>query len=278
MGESLRDRTAVSTGGASGIGASTAELFVSEGANVVIADLNDQKGEALAEKLGSACRFVHTDVSKEADVEAMLDFAVKSFGKLDVLYNNAGISGPMVPIRDVEIGDYRRAMDALLLSQFMGIKHAIPLMEGSGGAIVNTASIAGITVIRGGPVYALAKAASVQLTKYAALELAPLNIRVNAVLPGSIPTPIIANAMGLTGREAEDALEGLAKDMVTAQPMRRSGRPMDIAQGALYLASDAAAFVTGHTLVIDGGATLEISKVWSPGDYAEGQGPGEGAG
>ncbi|HEY2751706.1 SDR family NAD(P)-dependent oxidoreductase [Phenylobacterium sp.] len=247
----LTGKVAVITGAASGMGHAAAVLFAQKGANVVLADLNVIGGEAAAaeaSQAGPACVFQRADVAKEADVEALIARAVGEFGKLDILFNNAGIGGAVGPLEDIAVDDWDRTQAVCLRGVFLGIKHAIaPMRANGGGSIVSTASTAGIDGYSGLHAYCAAKAGVVNLTRSASLQLACDFIRVNAVAPGGVSTPIVWN--GAANREA---VEGF---LLNAQPLPRVGRPLDIANAALFLASDAAQFITGHTLVVDGGAT-----------------------
>jgi NAD(P)-dependent dehydrogenase (short-subunit alcohol dehydrogenase family) len=247
----LTGKVAVITGAASGMGHAAAVLFAQKGANVVLADLNVIGGEAAAaeaSQAGPACVFQRADVAKEADVEALIARAVGEFGKLDILFNNAGIGGAVGPLEDIAVDDWDRTQAVCLRGVFLGIKHAIaPMRANGGGSIVSTASTAGIDGYSGLHAYCAAKAGVVNLTRSASLQLACDFIRVNAIAPGGVSTPIVWN--GAANREA---VEGF---LLNAQPLPRVGRPLDIANAALFLASDAAQFITGHTLVVDGGAT-----------------------
>jgi NAD(P)-dependent dehydrogenase (short-subunit alcohol dehydrogenase family) len=256
----LQGKVAVITGGASGMGKSTVMRFLEEGAAVVVADYNPQTGEqtiadAIAAGYGDRCAFVRTDVSKEADVEAMLDLAISRFGRLDIVFNNAGVGGAIGPMTETTVESWDYTMDVLAKSVFLGMKHAARRMkkQGSGGAIINTASIAGLSGDAGPMVYSAAKAAVISLTQSAAVELAPDHIRVNAICPGFIATPLA------DGGNPERTRERFA----TSQPWPEYGRGEHIAGAALFLATDDARFVTGEHIVVDGGLTAagpELSK------------------
>jgi len=247
----LTGKVAVITGAASGMGRAAAILFARQGANVVLADLNAKGGEETAAEAAAAgpkCVFQRADVSQEADVEAMIARAVAEFGKLDILFNNAGIGGAVGPLENIQVDDWDRTQAVCLRGVFLGIKHAIGPMRANGkGAIVSTASTAGIDGYSGLHAYCAAKAGVVNLTRSAALQLACDFIRVNCIAPGGVSTPIVWN-----GAANKEAVEGF---LVNAQPLPQVGQPIDIANAALFLASDAAQFITGHTLVVDGGAT-----------------------
>ena len=243
----LDGHVAIITGAATGMGAATATRFVEEGARVLIADLKVDEGQELALSLGENARFLRTDVTKESDIEAMFELALSAWGQIDCIYNNAGFGGALGPIEETTEDDYEITMDVLVKSVFFGTKHAAKHMKKRGGSIINTASIAGLHGGWGPHIYSVAKAAVVQLTKTTALELGPFGIRVNAICPGIIATPL---AMGRGNRERFDAV--MAED----QPLKRVGEGSDIANLALFLASDESSFMTGETHVIDGGATV----------------------
>lgn len=278
----LEGRVAIITGGASGIGEASVRLFVEEGASVLIADVQDDKGWKLAEGLGIRAEYLHADVSRESDVEALVSRVVEAYGRLDCMFNNAGVAGPTGSIESVNVEGFDEAIGVLLRGVFLGIKHAVPVMKRQGsGSIVNTASIAGLRTGYGNHIYSAAKAGIIQLTRSVAMELGENGIRVNCICPGFIPTPMIGRARGLSIDEADRKLDTIRKSFTKAQPLRRPGDPTDIAEAALWLASDASSFVNGHALVVDGGVTG--GRMWS--DYqgaidglreALGQEPDEG--
>ncbi len=258
----LDDKVAVITGGASGIGEASVRLFAAEGAEVVVADVQDERGGRLAAELGA--EYVHADVTREEDVEAAVSHAVDVFGRLDCMFNNAGISGAVGPIESVTVEAFDRTVAVLLRGVFLGIKHAAPVMRAQGGgSIVNTASVAAIRTGYGNHVYSAAKAGVVQLTRSVAMELGEDNVRVNCVLPGFIPTPMIARARGVPLGEADGKLGVITDAFREAQPIRRPGHPDDVAKAVLWLASDDSSFVNGHALVVDGG--VSGGRMW--GDY-----------
>lgn len=256
----LAGKVAVVTGGASGMGKDTVLRFLAEGARVVIADFNAVTGEAVlaeATDLGFSedVRFIKTDVAVEADIEAMLACAVENFGQLDIVFNNAGVGGAVGPLTETTVESWDYTMDVLAKGVFLGIKHAARIMrkQGRGGAIINTASIAGLSGDGGPMVYSAAKAAVISLSKSAAVELAPDLIRVNAICPGFIATPLAAG-----GR-----LDATEERFAKSQPWPEHGAGQHIAGAALFLASEDARFVTGEALVVDGGLTAagpELSK------------------
>ena len=246
----LDGKVAVVTGGGSGIGAGTVRRFVSEGAKVLIADLDAERGQALAEELGDAAAFLPTDVSKEADVAAMIAEATDLFGRLDCLFNNAGFGGALGPIAETSVEDYDLTMDVLLKGVFLGMKHAAPVMSAQGsGSIISTASVAGLRAGFAPHLYSVAKCAVIHLTRTVALELGEHNVRVNAICPGFIATPLAA---GHPDADA-DRIDRLRETGARSQVMGRVGEADDIAAMALFLASDESAWITGREFVVDGG-------------------------
>lgn len=255
----LESKVAVITGGASGMGRATTLRFLGEGASVVFGDMNETTAQEtldLASDFEKHVRFVRTDVSREADVEAMIAFAVSEYGRLDIVFNNAGVGGAFGPITDLDVEDWDYTFAVLTRGPLLGIKHGARVMkeQGEGGAIVNTASVAGLSGDAGPQAYSAAKAALINLTMSAAVELAPDLIRVNAICPGGILTPLV-----MMGRDADTARAGLEG----LQPLPITGLPEHIAGAALFLASDDAAFVTGHALVVDGGLEAAGPKLFS---------------
>jgi len=258
----LEGKVAVITGGASGIGEGTVRLFASEGAKVVIADVQDARGERLAEELGTSTSYYHTDVSQEEEVRASIAHAINKWGRLDVMFNNAGFGGVSGPIEQTDMAAYDNTMGVLLRGVVLGMKHAAPIMKAQGsGCIISTASVAGVGIGFGPHVYSAAKAAVIHLTKSVANELGEHGVRVNAICPGGIATPIFGKGMGLDAEQADLTVELMKARLAQGQPIRRSGLPSDIAEAAAWLASDAASFVTGHALVVDGGITT--GRLWS---------------
>lgn len=247
----LEGKVAVITGGGSGMGRATVLRFLDEGASVVFGDLNEETAQGtldLASEVGAEkhVRFIRTDVAEETDVQAMIALAVSEFGRLDVVFNNAGVGGAFGAISDIEVEDWDYTFNVLARGPFLGIKHGARVMkeQGEGGSIVNTASVAGLSGGSGPQAYSAAKAAVVNLSMAAAVELGADRIRVNAICPGGIATPLIS--MGQDPAGLEERLSQL-------QPLPIAGQPEHIAAAALFLASDDAAFVTGHALVVDGG-------------------------
>lgn len=254
----LEGKVAVVTGGASGIGEGTVRLFASEGAKVVIADMQEARGTALAEELGGAASFQQVEVRQEDQVKAAVDLAVSKWGRLDCIFNNAGFGGVLGPIEEVPADEFDMTMDVLVRGVFLGMKHAIPIMKSQkSGSIINTGSIAGVTCGRGPVVYSIAKAAVNHLSKVTAMELGEHNIRVNSICPGYIATPLSTNTVG----RPDSLIEERIKDSEYRQPIPRYGRPDDIAQMAMFLAGDRSTFVTGQAIVVDGGAANGV--MWS---------------
>lgn len=254
----LDGKVAVITGAASGMGAETARLFAAEGARVLLADLDEERARSVADDLGDAADVIRTDVSREADVAAMIDRAVQRWGGVDVLFNNAGFGGARGPIETISDEDYTLTMDVLLKGPFLGIKHAAPVMKAAGtGSIINTASVAGLLCGEAPHLYSVAKAAVIHLTRSVALELGEHGVRVNAICPGVIATPLAAGRPSVD----DDQLERFRQRYGRYQPIGRIGEPQDIAHAALYLASDRSGFVTGTAHVVDGGASA--GRAWA---------------
>jgi NAD(P)-dependent dehydrogenase (short-subunit alcohol dehydrogenase family) len=258
----LNGKVTLITGGASGIGEGTARLFIEEGAAVTIADIQDDRGQRLAKELGSRAAYIHADVSREAEVHAVVNAVVERFGRLDCLFNNAGFGGVQGGIEEITVAGFDETIGVLLRGVFLGMKHAAPIMKRQGsGSIISTASVAGLRTGLGPHVYSAAKAAVIHLTHSVAMELGENGIRVNCICPGGIATPIFGKAFGIDADRA-DATVPLMKGVLEAmQPIRRSGLPEDIAHAALWLASDDSTFVNGHALVVDGG--LIGGRQWS---------------
>jgi NAD(P)-dependent dehydrogenase (short-subunit alcohol dehydrogenase family) len=258
----LDGKVAVITGGASGIGAAAVRLFIQEGARVIIADMQEDKGLQLAEELDDNAVFIRTDVSQAEAVKAAVDLAVSQFGRLDALFNNAGIPGPGDAIADIDPDAWDQSQAVLLRGVFLGIKYAAPvMMKQRTGSIINTASVAGIGGGYAGHAYSAAKAGVMGLTRSTALELGAYNVRVNAICPGGIATPIFGVSLGMERAGADQTTESIKQVLAASQVIPRAGLPDDIAQAALWLASDDSTFVSGHSLVVDGGATVGIP--WS---------------
>lgn len=273
MAGRLDGKVAVITGGVSGIGLGTVELFVAEGAKVVAADIQDEKGAMLEQRFRGAVRYARCDVTQETQIAAAMQLAASEFGGLDVLFNNAGISDGMRVIAELDADTWSWIYDVLVRGPALGMKHAVPLMAArGGGAIVNTASIAGLQAGWGPIAYSSAKAAVIHMSRVAAAQLAQQKIRVNAICPGLIATSIFGASIGLPRAQADQMAAQVAANAAKVQPVPKAGLPDDIAQAALYLASDASAFVTGTHLVVDGGITVGGRHSWdqgSPSPFAE---------
>ncbi|MEL6407056.1 MAG: glucose 1-dehydrogenase [Chloroflexota bacterium] len=252
----LDDKVAIVTGGASGIGAASVDTFVEQGASVVIADIQDDKGDAIAQKLGKKTVYQHCDVTNEEDIKALVEKAVETFGHLDVLFNNAGIPGPTGGIADTPTDAADKAISVLLRSVILGMKYAAPIMsEQQSGSIINTASVAGIEATHAPHVYSAAKAGVINLTRSVAIELGLSFVRVNAICPGGIVTPIFGRTFGMDAEQADKTMGVMSEVLKTAQPIPRAGLPEDIAQTAVFLASDMSTFITGQAIAVDGGLT-----------------------
>ncbi|MGA0603616.1 SDR family NAD(P)-dependent oxidoreductase [Caulobacter sp. KR2-114] len=263
MAGRLGGKVAVITGGASGIGLGTVELFVAEGAQVVAADLQDEKGAMLEKRFPGKVRYAHCDVTAEADIVAALALAKSEFGGLDILFNNAGAGGMPGSVEAMTAEGWDRTFALLVRGPALGMHHALPLMrERGGGSIINTASIAGLQAGWGPLAYSTAKCAVIHMSRCAAAELSPQKIRVNAICPGLIATSIFGDALGLPRAVADQMAARVAENAAAAQPIPKPGLPEDIARAALYLASDDSAFVTGTHIVVDGGITIGGRHAW----------------
>ncbi len=247
----LIDKVALITGGASGIGHATAELFAREGAAVVVADINRSSGEQVIEKIANAgqrARFLPCDVTRTSDCKKVVEYALEQFGRLDILFNNAGIIRRATVV-DLSEDDWDRVMDVNVKSVFLMSRCAIPIMaKQGGGVIINTASGWGLTGGAKAAVYCASKGGVVLLTKAMAVDHGPQNIRVNCICPGDTDTAMLRNEARQLGEGDEKFLSEAAK-----RPLGRVGTPEEIAQAALYLASGASSFVTGTALIVDGG-------------------------
>lgn len=244
----LDGKVAIITGGASGIGEGTVRRFIEEGAKCIIADIQKDLADSLSSELGTNAFPFALDVADEDQVKECVDFAVSEFGRLDVMFNNAGILGSVGPIAEIDSDGWLRTIDVLLNSVFYGIKHASKVMQEQGyGSIINTASTAGVRAGLGPHVYTAAKHAVVGLSQSVATELGPYGIRVNVIAPGG-------TVSGLTARLVTGDHQDLTKasQIIGANnPLRRAGTPEDIANAVLYLASDEASFTNGAVLVVD---------------------------
>lgn len=258
MVNELAGKVAVVTGGASGIGRGIVEKFAAEGARVVVADVEADRGEALAAALGSGTFFRRTDVSDPDEVGALVAAAVEAFGGLHVMVNNAGVSSKMHRrFFDDDLADFHRVMAVNVLGVMAGTRDAARHMAGhGGGSIVNVSSIGGIQAGGGVMSYRASKAAVNQFTKCAAIELAHYEIRVNAIAPGNIPTPLVAkSAVDVAPEEMERFEAAIRQTMRDDRPLKREGTAEDVAEAALYFASDRSRYVTGTVLPVDGGTS-----------------------
>jgi len=258
----LDGKVAIITGAADGIGEASARLFVQEGARVLIADIDDEKGRTVARELGRNALYLHSDVTREADIKAAIDLAVRDFGRIDCMYNNAGGAGMFAPIQDIPVDAFDQTIALLLRAAFIGIKYAAPIMKAQGsGSIINMASVAGLRTGDSDHSYAAAKAGIIQLTRTAAMELGESNIRVNCISPGFVITGAFQKAAGMTREAYARRIPRVKEHFATFQPIRRACLPEDIAMAALWLASDDSGFVNGANLVVDGG--LSNGKTWT---------------
>ena len=268
----LKDKIAVITGAASGIGLGTVEFFVAEGARVLAADVQDDKGRELERRFNGQVKFHHCDVTQEDDIKATMQAAKDAFGGLDILFNNAGAGGSPNTIEDMTGEAWDRSMNLLLRSVALGIRYAVPFMkERGGGSIINTASVAALQAGAGPVAYSVAKAGVIHLTTVSAAQLGRAKIRVNAICPGLILTEIFtsgARAMGAPDAMLEQIRSGMKANAPNAQPIPKSGLPADIARACLYLASDDSEFVTGTHIVVDGGMTTGPRHAWDPEEQA----------
>ena len=251
MEKIFQDKVAIITGGASGIGRSTAIAFASRGAKVVIADMQDGRETLeLVKKAGGEGVYIRCDVSQDSEVKSMVEKTIQTYGRLDFGINNAGTEGVQTPLQDLSEKDWDKTININLKGIWLCMKYEIPhiLLQGK-GAIVNTASIAGVVGFANMAAYVSSKHGVVGLTKVAALELAKTGIRVNAVCPGVIMTPMVQRGLG-----GDPEIEKAYSNMI---PMGRMGKPEEIAETIVYLSSDASSYVTGHALVADGGWVVQ---------------------
>jgi NAD(P)-dependent dehydrogenase (short-subunit alcohol dehydrogenase family) len=264
----LQDKVAIITGATSGIGEATARVFAAHGAKLVIAGRSQERGEALAQELkalyGDRFMFHAVNVIHEQEVGALVDATVDRFGRLDCLFNNAG-AGERSSVESVTEEEFDRVMRLLVGSAVFGMKHAARVMKTSGGgSIINNASIAAHRINQGGYLYSGAKAALSHLTRLAGVELGPWSIRVNAISPGAIATPIFwggsTRAQSLSDSENAQKMAKLQSNLASATPTPRSGLADDIAYAALFLASDEGSYINCHDLVVDGGRVAMFNE------------------
>lgn len=247
----LKDKVAIVTGSASGIGQAIAVMFAREGAKVVVADIADEKGREVVKSIlddGGEAKYVHADISQTSAIEAMVKTALDGYGRLDILVNNAAYCGHgnRKPVVDTPMAEWDKTMEVNLRGVFLACKYVIPEMaKGGGGSIINISSIGGLEAFPSFAAYVTSKGGLIQLTKSIAIDYATVNIRANVICPGAIETPGGAQTQDDRDREL----------VISMCPMRRTGRPEDIAYAAVYLASDEASYVTGAILIVDGGRT-----------------------
>ena len=249
----MEGKVVIITGAASGIGRATAQIYAREGARVIIADVNERGGEetlSMINKQGHQGLFVRTDMTVETDVKTLVDRAMNAHGRLDAAFNNAGIEGMQASSADMPTNEFDKIIAVNLKGVYLCMKYQIPAMlKGGGGAIVNTASVAGLVGFPGLGAYVASKHGVIGLTKTAALEYAKAGIRVNCVCPGLIDTPMVGR---LSGSDP-----AMVAGLVAAEPVGRLGRPSEIGEAAVWLCSDHASFVTGHSMVVDGGLVAQ---------------------
>ena len=251
----LEGKVAIITGGTSGIGRGTVDLFLAEGAKVVAGDLQDHKGEAMEREFGDAnFSYCRANVAHEDEVKNLVDHTIKKFGRLDVMFNNAGMGGVGGELHEIDMQGFDETVGVLLKGVVLGYKYAVPHMrEQKSGSIISTASVAGLQAGYGPLVYSACKAAVHHFSRCAALQLAPDFVRSNAICPGGIATSIFGAALGT--QVADQLAVVMQEHLAKIQPTPRSGLPEDIANAALFLASDESSFVTGQTIAVDGGLT-----------------------
>jgi NAD(P)-dependent dehydrogenase (short-subunit alcohol dehydrogenase family) len=259
----LDGKVAIITGGTSGIGARSVEIFADEGARVIFCGRREDLGNALADRIGGAVEYVRADVSVEDDVAKLIQTTVDRHGRIDCLFNNAGCPAPTGSIADVDMDFYRRAMDVLVAGVVHGIKHITPIMKAQGsGSIINNGSVAGQQAgWSSSTIYSMAKAAVIHLTRCVAMELGESGVRVNSISPGGIATGIFGKALGLPDEKAEQTAEIVKQALATMQPIKRAGIPDDIAYAAVFLASDESSFINARDIAVDGG--LLGGRQWS---------------
>lgn len=250
----LQDRVAVITGGASGIGEGIATRFAEEGARVVVADLDTTGGERVAKAVDGL--FVECDVARESDLARAVDAAVTEFGGLHCFVGNAGYGGVLGPITELDEAGFDRTVAVLLKGVAFGMKHACRVMQGQGGgSIISTSSVAGLMGGMGPHIYSACKAGVIGITRSVALEQGPFGIRVNCINPGGIATPIFSKGLGVQDNPemSELVIQAVSSGVAAQTPLGRIGTPADIAGAAVWLASDDSSYVTGQTIVVDGG-------------------------
>ncbi len=258
-------KTVVITGAAAGMGRAATLKFAAEGATVIAGDIDEAGGEKLVAETNGDVRFKRCDITVDADLKALMDFAAESTGGIDVLFNNAGAPGSPDKLEQISAETWDRIMVLVLRAPTMGIHHAIPHMKGRKGAsIINVASTAGMASGLGLPAYSVAKAGVLHLTKIAAAELSPYGIRVNAISPGLIVTNLMSHVLRANPEQYEKLRPKVMEVAATVQPVARAGVPEDIANTVFFLASEDAGFITGANIVVDGGITVGERRSWDP--------------
>ncbi|MFX0135985.1 MAG: glucose 1-dehydrogenase [Candidatus Hodarchaeota archaeon] len=252
----LDGKIAIITGGVSGIGEAGVRLFAKEGAKVIIADIQDEYGEKLAKNLGPDVNFIHTDVTDEKNVRAVIRYAKKEYNRLDCMYNNAGFDRLQPEFATFSTKAFDSIIAVHLRGTFLGMKYAIKLMQKQGsGCIINTGSVAGLSAGYASHAYSAAKAAIIHMTRTVAREVGELGIRVNCICPGGIATAVFGRGLGLTQERALELIPKIKPILAQIQPIKRAGLPEDIAKAAVWLASEDSSFVNGSALLVDGGLT-----------------------
>ena len=265
MSKELSGKVAIITGGAAGIGRGTAELFMEEGAKVVIADVDEERGRSLSGTLGPATRFKYTDVAKREDVQALVNFTVAEFGGLHIMFNNAGVSDAAYGnLLDDDFSHFERVMRVNVLGVMLGTQLAARHMAAhGGGSIINVASIAGVQPGHGFSCYRASKAGVIHFTKSAAIELGTHLVRVNCICPGNIPTDMgtfATPAPGMTQSDGDRIQKAVRAVRMTHQPLQRQGQSNDIGQAAAFLGGDRSLQITGQVLSVDGGASAGVVR------------------
>jgi NAD(P)-dependent dehydrogenase (short-subunit alcohol dehydrogenase family) len=262
LGALLENKVALITGGTSGIGRASVQRFLAAGARVVIADIADEDGLELARESDGQATYVHADVTVEADIEAAVAATVNRFGRLDIIYNNAGGIGDPASLLEIEQKGFDHVIGLDVRSVLWGHKYAARQFkaQGGGGCIISTASVASMQAGWSPLSYTAAKHAVLGIVRHAAMELASFGIRSNAVAPGAIPTPLVARAFGVSAERAAEFLAHVEEGLGGQQPMGRFGKADDIADVALFLASDLSRYVTGALIPVDGGATIQADN------------------
>jgi NAD(P)-dependent dehydrogenase (short-subunit alcohol dehydrogenase family) len=261
MVDEVKDKVVVVTGGVSGIGRAMVDTFLAEGAVVVVGDIAREAGADLVRTLGDRVRFVPTDVTVPGDIEGLVTSAADEFGRVDVMVNNAGAVGEPSGLLALDPDGFSRTMDLLLRSVVLGHTYAGRVMKAQGGgSIISISSLAAVAGGYASPSYDAAKAAILQVVRSATFELSPFGIRSNAILPGLIRTPIMAKGTALDPSRYDDFVEALREPFAAFHPIRRGGDPEDIANAALFFASDRSSFVTGQHIAVDGGLTSVFDR------------------